>query len=65
MKLLITLDLDNAAFSGTATGDDIAFGAVELAIGSALDRLHRGARDTPLLDVNGNRVGDARIVAGR
>lgn len=62
MKLTITVDLDNAAFDpGDHEPDSFAGGAVELAVGSALDRLRRGARETPVLDVNGNRVGVARV----
>lgn len=63
MKLHITVDLDNAAFDPPLSGspDTFSEGAVERAVGSALDRLRCGARETPVLDLNGNRVGLACV----
>lgn len=61
MKLHITVDLDNAAFDPAPGPDTFASGAVVLAVGSALDRIRRGARETPVIDANGNAVGTARV----
>ena len=61
MKLYLDLDLDNAAFAPLRPDEPFYGGTVALAVNAAIGRIRRGARETPVMDVNGNTVGVARV----
>lgn len=59
MKLKITIDLDNAAFE-PASGTEAA--RILRALAERLDGDNLRAKDLrPLRDLNGNRVGEAKV----
>ena len=59
MKATISIDMNNAAFDGDG-------GALELSdiLKWLSERVRWGERDLPLLDSNGNRVGQFKITGG-
>lgn len=62
MRVIIEFDCDNAAFSeidGNGTSGEIARILRELAEVLEISGLHS---ERPLFDVNGNRVGEFRLV---
>jgi len=61
MRLTIELALDNAAFEPFEPGDSFDGAEVQRAVREAIDRARRGAWDTPIIDLNGNQVGSARV----
>lgn len=65
MKLTIEISLDNAAFDNdqsgeTASGSEVAYTLTKLA-GNMRDMTLAHNDAWPIRDVNGNRIGNARI----